>query len=130
MGDYSWQDVYFETEPSKRKEVASPDWVFETRPNQTATPETELEALMMAGPGDVVAEVPAANPDTYQNLDKILGTNLELDDVEKEVLDAVFVAGLSIREAASVLDMPQTTVWRIKESALDRIRRRINGQGS
>lgn len=125
MGE-TWEDVLEEPENGKRKEVPAPDWVFETRTG-LAQPQTELEALMMAAPGDHPATTVDHNHgDTYQNLQKMLGIDLDIDEVEQEVLDAVLVAGLSIREAADILGIPATTVWRIKEGALDRIRRRVH----
>lgn len=125
MGE-TWEDVLKENSPSKRREVPAPDWVFESQ-SGIAQPETELEAMMMSPPGEDREPVNHDHGDTYENLEDLLGVELDLDDVEMEVLDAVLVAGLSIREAAEVLGIPGTTVWRIKEGALERIRRRTNG---
>jgi DNA-directed RNA polymerase specialized sigma24 family protein len=127
MDDETWEDVLEENdEPEKRREIPAPDWVFETRPG-IATPNSELEALMMSTPGyDIETPIDLDRGDTYSNLQEILGVDLDLDEVEEEVLDAVLVAGLSIREAADILGIPATTVWRIKDSAVTRIRQRIN----
>lgn len=79
---------------------------------------------MMTAPGDHIPETKPDNTDTYETLDQILGVELELDDVERSVLDALFVSGLSIRDTADVLGTSPSTVWRIKESTLQRIRLR------
>ena len=115
-------------EPRKTKEIPAPDWVFNNT-GDVHQPETELEALMVTAPGGTTPQVPADRGDTYKNLDKILGVNLDLSQVEMDVLDALFVAGHSIREAAEVLGIPQTTVWRIKESALSMIRGKVDTDG-
>ena len=118
-----WRKVYNESEPRKSLEVPAPDWVFTHQP-AVVKPESEIEALMMSAPGDWV-DPDTDTGDTYDNLEEIFGVELDLSELEKEVLDAVFVAGHSIRGAADLLGLPQTTVWRVKESALDRIRKRI-----
>lgn len=123
-----WQDVVNEPDSGSRKEIPAPDWVFE-QSAATATPSSEIEALMMATPGEELGWADNnIQPDTYDRLDEILGVKLDLDEVEKEVLDALYVAGHSIRDAATILGIPQTTVWRIKESAIERIRRRSGNQ--
>lgn len=124
----TWEDVLSEPESGSRKEIPAPDWVFTQRPDVQA-PESEIEALMMAVPGEELDWADnEIQPDTYDKLDSILGVQLDLDEVEKEVLDALYVAGHSIRDAATILNIPQTTVWRIKESAIERIRRRSSNQ--
>jgi DNA-directed RNA polymerase specialized sigma subunit len=81
---------------------------------------------MMTAPGEHEPEIVVKDVDTYERLDEILGVELELDDVERSVLDALYVSGLSIREAAEVLGTSASTVWRIKESALGRIRKKAS----
>lgn len=120
-----WREVFEEKPSRKTREAPAPDWVFDQH-TDTHKPSSELEALMMATPGeegDWVADQDRG--DTYSNLEALLGVDLDLSELEMDVLDAVFVAGLSIREAADQLDLPPTTVWRIKESALNRIRKRV-----
>ena len=121
-----WEVEYRKGIPRNRREVAAPDWVFE-RQNTTATPQSELEAMMMAVPGE--EPQPVVNhhgPDVWDNLDETIGVLLELSDEEKQVMEARHVAGLSIRESAEALGLPKSTVHRIEQSALERIRRRAN----
>jgi DNA-directed RNA polymerase specialized sigma subunit len=119
----TWEDVMDEPDPGKRREIPAPDWVFDH--NATAKPDSDIEALMMAAPGDHTTEVLHDHGDTYQNLEMILGVELDLTELEQEVLDCLIVAGHSIRGTAELLGLPQTTVWRIKEGALSRIRNRL-----
>lgn len=117
-----WKLEIERADPRHDLEIPAPDWVIQT--HHHVQPETELEALMMSAPGDHIPEIVPKQLDTYDALDEILGVELELDDVERSVLDALFVSGLSIRDAATVLGTSPSTVWRIKESALERIRHR------
>lgn len=117
-----WKHELNKADPRHDLETPAPDWVIQK--HGAVQPENELEALMMTAPGEHIPEIVRRDDDTYERLDEILGVELELDDVERSVLDAVFVSGLSIRDAAEVLGTSPTTVWRIKESAMERIRRR------
>ncbi len=122
----TWEREHARPLPRADYEKPVPDWVLEQSPG-THRPESELEQLMTTPPGghpDMLSNVDTG--DTYDNLENILGVDLELDEIEKDVLDALFVAGLSIRDASQTLGIPQTTVWRVKESAMTRIRKRIN----
>lgn len=120
-----WAD---KPDPRKTKEYPAPAWVFDNT-SDLHQPTGELEAIMVTAPGGTQPQVPADRGDTYKNLDSILGVELDLAQVEMDVLDALFVAGHSIREAAEVLGIPQTTVWRIKESALSMIRGKVDLDG-
>jgi len=115
-----WRHEIERADPRHDLETPAPDWVIQT--HHRVQPETELEALMMTAPGEHTPETVPKDVDTYDTLDQILGVELELNDVERSVLDALFVSGLSIRDAADVLGTSPTTVWRIKESTLARIR--------
>jgi DNA-directed RNA polymerase specialized sigma subunit len=117
-----WKHELEKADPRHDLEPPAPDWVIQT--HHKVQPETELEALMMTAPGEHTPEIVPKDVDTYEALDQILGVKLELNDVERSVLDALFVSGLSIRDAADVLGTSPSTVWRIKESALARIRHR------
>lgn len=117
-----WRHEVDKADPRHDLETPAPDWVIQK--HVAVQPENELEALMMTAPGEHIPEIVVKNDDTYERLDEILGVKLDLDDIERSVLDAVFVSGLSIRAAAEVLGTSPTTVWRVKESAMERIRRR------
>ena len=119
-----WRLELEKADPRHDLEIPAPAWVIQTR--HTVQPETELETLMMTAPGDNIPETVPKDQDTYDTLDEILGVKLELNDIERSVLDALFVSGLSIRDAATVLGTSPSTVWRIKESSLERIRQRAD----
>lgn len=80
---------------------------------------------MMTAPGQEPTPVQRYNDDTYDKLNETLGFDLELNELERSVLDSVFVAGLSIRDTADVLGLPKSTVQRIKDTTLNRIRQQI-----
>ena len=109
--------------PRAAKETPVPDWQLTHRP--APLPSSELEALMMTAPGQEPAEVHRYNDDTYRRLEELLGVELDLSDLEISVLDCVFVAGLSIRTTAEVLSLPKSTVQRIKDTTLNRIRQQV-----
>lgn len=118
-----WKKLVEKPDPRTDLEIPAPDWYIQQ--HAPVQPMSELEALMMTAPGDNEPDTTEPDQgDTYDNLDDILGVQLELDDIERSVLDALFVSGLSIRDAAAVLGTSPSTVWRIKESALKRIRER------
>jgi DNA-directed RNA polymerase specialized sigma24 family protein len=117
-----WKHEAERADPRHDLETPAPDWVIQK--HVAVQPENELEALMMTAPGEHTPEIVRKDDDTYDRLDEILGVELELNDVERSVLDALYVSGLSIRSAAEVLGTSPTTVYRIKESAMERIRRR------
>jgi DNA-directed RNA polymerase specialized sigma24 family protein len=119
-----WRHELDKADPRHDLETPAPDWVIQK--HVAVQPENELEALMMTAPGEHIPEIVIKTDDTYERLDEILGVELELDDIERSVLDAVFVSGLSIRDAAEVLGTSPTTVWRVKESAMERIRKRAD----
>lgn len=118
-----WKLLVEKPDPRTDLETPAPDWYIQQ--HAPVQPMSEMEALMMTAPGDNEPETNQPDRgDTYENLDATLGVSLELNDIERSVLDALFVAGLSIRDAAQVLGTSPSTVWRIKESALARIRER------
>jgi DNA-directed RNA polymerase specialized sigma24 family protein len=118
-----WQDLAETGLPRAAKEIPVPDWQLEYRP--APTPSSELEALMMTAPGQEPVEVHRYNDDTYKKLEEVLGVELDLSELEMSVLDCVFVAGLSIRDTGSVLGLPKSTVQRIKDTTLNRIRQQV-----
>lgn len=113
----AWEEVYDQPDPRKVNEVPSPGWVFTSR--QAGTPETELQALMETAPGHephVSTEAKHAQADGLEIL-------LEyLDENERAVIEATIIAGHSIRKAGQLLGLPSTTVHRIQQSALNRLR--------
>jgi len=111
--------------PENRREIPSPAWVFENG-SGNVIPETETEALMMTPPGGHIPEThKAPTDDIYQMLEDEYGIDLDMTDDERDVMDAIHISGLSIREAASVLGMSKSTVQRISDSTMSRIRKRI-----
>lgn len=123
-GRARWRDVMDEPEPRYDQEIPAPDWVFTS--TESAQPTSELEALMMSTPGHDVEYVPESGGDPYSFLEKDTGVSFDLTDLERQVLDAVCISGLTVREAADVLGISKSTVDRVKNSALARIRARIN----
>ena len=123
MGKPRWQ-VEIETNfPRQAKETPVPDWQLEYSP--TPTPSSETEALMMTAPGQDPQPVYSYDDDTYTRLSELLSVDLALSELEISVLDCVFVAGLSIRTTAEVLGLPKSTVQRIKDTTLNRIRQQV-----
>jgi DNA-directed RNA polymerase specialized sigma24 family protein len=123
MGKPRWQDLAEAGLPRAAKEIPVPDWQLEHRP--TPTPSSELEALMMTAPGQNPEPVHNYNDDTYTRLSELLGVEIDLSELEQSVLDCVFVAGLSIRDTSRVLGLPKSTVQRIKDTTLNRIRQQV-----
>lgn len=123
MGD--WKKEASSKIPEARREIPSPAWVFENA-SGSAVPETELEALMMTPPGGHIPDTTSPpSDDIYQMLEEEFGVELDLTDDERDVMDAIHISGLSIREAADVLGMSKSTVQRLEASTMARIRKRI-----
>lgn len=125
MGKPRWKKLVETPDRRHDLETPAPDWLIQQHaPTQ---PVNHIEALMMSTPGQPELEPETApEKDCYENLDDILGVQLELNDIEKSVLDALFVAGLSIRDTADILGTSPSTVWRIKDSVMSRIIERAN----
>jgi RNA polymerase sigma factor (sigma-70 family) len=108
------------------RSIPVPDWVI----NQTVGQQpaaNQLEALIMTAPGAHEPYiVPTEHQETWASLDTTLGVQLNLTEEERDILSARYVAGLTVRDTASILGIPKSTVSRIELSALDRIRKRIN----
>lgn len=92
-------------------------WNVPLGPSTTNFTGTDLEALMSSAPGDEPEISDYYDGDPYADLD--------LDEFEVAVLDAIVVSGLSYRQAARVLGVSHTTVRRVHMSAIERIRRQM-----
>lgn len=94
-------------------------WNVPVPNNDTNFTDTDMEALMSAAPGHEPYRAPRHDTDPYQAL------GIELDDFEREVMDARVISGLSYRQAGRVLGVSYSTVYRVHKSVLERIRKQM-----
>ena len=66
-------------------------------------------------------------PGVLVDLQRALGT---LPDRQRSVMDAIYVNGMTYREAADHLDMPLGTLKRLQTCGLKKLRQAMNGAGS
>lgn len=96
-------------------------WAIET---PDTTPEnltgTDIEALMTAAPGHEPIEPTEHYGDPYQMLD-----GMDLSEFERQVLDAIVIAGLSYRQAGRILGASHSSVYRTYKSVIARIRKQM-----
>lgn len=118
-----WQEIIEKSDKRTDLEIVSPDWALQQ--HHPTPPTNPMEAMMMETPGNTLdPPPPAPTTDPYETLETILGCDLDLDEIERAVLDAMFIGGHSVRDTAKILQTSASTVWRIKTSALERIRAR------
>lgn len=114
-----WEEVLDEKLPRNDKEIpiVGRDWMLET--DQPNNPQSEMQALMEASPGhEPVWEEPAET-----GIELLLDT--VLSEEEKSVIEATIFAGHSIRKASEILGMPKSTVHRLQQSALEKLRKEL-----
>jgi DNA-directed RNA polymerase specialized sigma24 family protein len=122
----TWEELVAKADPRFVNEIPHSwrPWVFEQ--NQRAIPETELQALMETAPGEIPAETHEQQTTLSNQIEHIV--QHDLSEEEKAVIETTIIAGHSIRMAAKILGWPSSTVHRLKMSALNRIREKMEQQ--
>lgn len=88
-------------------------------------PENEFQALMECAP----FEEPAVSRDERLELrDVIVDAIDDLDEQEQWIFDALFVRRLSLRQLASEINMPKTTVARWRDRLLLRLTEKLENE--
>ena len=132
MSDWGddWEEWVDQPLPRYGKEIpiVGRNWLLEV--DDTATPETDYQALMEAEPyaEPRVSQDHLDRSNNRYNLDDpdLLAAQLaDLSEEEQAVIDCMIIAGHSVRKTAEILGWPKSTVHRIKTSALERLRHRM-----
>lgn len=127
-GTGDWEDVYNEPLPRTIEDpITGKDWLLEDPYNRVEPwqPDTELQAMMETEPGGHQQTSKEELANTSSWYDDILNAMDALTEEERAVIEVTVIAGHSIRKAAEILGMPKSTVYRIKKSALNIIKREI-----
>ena len=115
----TWQDVLKERYTTPQNEVLQP-WVVESTSDPHSLPDNHYAALLEAPPGVDPRQDKATMAASMERVLDLLES--VLDDDERAVIETTVIAGHSIRKAATILDWPPSTVHRIKQSALRRLK--------
>lgn len=120
----SWEELVDKPMPRFDLEipVAGRTWMLE----HDEQPETFLQALMETPPGGTQRESKEEQRHHIHHIYYVVEN--ELSDEERAVLECTVIAGHSIRDAAKLLGWPKSTVHRIKQSALERMKRILEGE--
>lgn len=139
MSDYSddWEEWVDQPLPRNVNEIpiVGRYWLLENPDGNR--PESELQALMETEPygtpkllvnhDDGLTD--RDDPGHSDSETDLLGGHWDaLSEQEQAVLDCMIVAGHSVRKTAEILGMPKSTVHRIKDSALNILRKRMEQQ--
>lgn len=125
--DETWEDVADQPLPryAMEESVVGRLWLLESGHLWEANkPESELQALMEAKPGDDPVEPRNWKGSIYSEVEQIVDTMLT--DEERDVIQVTVFAGHSVRKASEILGWPKSTVHRLKQSALRIIERELN----
>ena len=124
----TWQDVYWEPEPSYRHEfpVAGRTWVLE---NKDKIPENETAALMEAAPNEPIREsweqIQARHEAVVERIEQIM-LDRNFTDEERAVFEICVLAGHSVRIAEELIGIPKSTIHRIKTSILQILKEELS----
>lgn len=107
-------------EQHKHKEFvqATPDWE-----RSRHRPLTEIEAIMSAAPHE---EPTVSIEETLETKETVAKAFEEcLTSEEMWIINAIVIQGMSMRGVAKELNAPKTTVARIRDRALTKLRKRL-----
>ena len=123
----TWQDVLDEPDKKYANEIplAGRDWMLDGKDVHQPEPETDLQALMEAPPHTEPRTSAEHQREVNQLVEDLVD---ELEPYERAIIEYTVYAGHSIRMCGRMLGIPKSTVHRMKQAALEKIRLGIEAE--